>query len=132
MSARQTDRTLAMLLDNGGSFPPDDENRQEQDGRKLLDPPMDADAAMSTRYFLVFLDEEGTVVRTDVTRIASVDDEEAKRLAEEVLATGKQRERSHIFPIAWRTRRMAGDVFLYFWIRQARYDPHSWCCSFRL
>ena len=89
MSARQTERTLAMLLDNGGSFPPDDENRQKQDGRKLLDPPMDADAAMSTRYFLVFLDEEGTVVRTDVTRIASVDDGEAKRLAEEVLATGK-------------------------------------------
>ena len=89
MSARQTDRTLAMLLDNGGSFPPDDENRQEQNGRKLLDPPMDADAAMSTRYFLVFLDQEETIVRTDVTRIASVDDEEAKRLAEEVLASGK-------------------------------------------
>lgn len=90
MSARQTDRTLVMLLDNEGSFPPADEKRPEQNGKRLLDPPMDADTAMSTRYFLVFLDQSETVVRTDVTRIASVDDADAEEMAQEVLKNGKK------------------------------------------
>lgn len=88
MAARQTDRTLMMLLDNGGSFPPDD-GRLERGGKKLLNPPMDADAAMSTRYFLIFFDQDQNIVRTDVTQIASVDGGDAEKLAEEVLDSGK-------------------------------------------
>lgn len=49
------------------------------------------DHALSERFFLVFCDEEGTILRTDIGQIYAVDEEEALELAGEVL--GKDREK---------------------------------------
>lgn len=88
MNVEQTNRTLRMLSENGGAFPKE-ENPPKQGRPDFLNPPMDADAAMSTRYFIVFLDENGNIAGADMTRIASVTDEEAKVMAEEILKEEK-------------------------------------------
>lgn len=88
MNVEQTNRTLRMLSDNGGAFPKE-ENPPKEGRPGLLNPPMDADAAMSTRYFIVFLDENGNAVGADVTRIASVTEEQAEAMAEELLKEEK-------------------------------------------
>lgn len=47
------------------------------------------DEAMSLRFFAVWLDSEGRSVRSDVSRIYAVDEEEAVRLAEDAASKGR-------------------------------------------
>ena len=49
--------------------------------RGFLDEPMDENTRMSALYFVADLDEQGRVLRTDVSHIASVTEEEAAELA---------------------------------------------------
>lgn len=89
LNSRQTKRMLAMLSENDGSIPPQmDPKEKERPG--FLEPPMNEDAVMSARYFLVRLDADGQIVYTDVGRIASVTEEEAKELAQEILESEKE------------------------------------------
>lgn len=89
LTGGQTKRMLAMLAENDGSIPPQ-MNPKEKEGPGFLEPPMNEDAAMSARYFLVRLDTEGQIVYVDVGRIASVTEEEAKELAQEISEAGKE------------------------------------------
>ena len=49
--------------------------------RGFLDEPMDENTRMSALYFVADLDDQGRVLRTDVSHIASVTEEEAAELA---------------------------------------------------
>ena len=48
------------------------------------------DHAMSTRYFLVLFAEDGTVLKTDTSKIYSISSQKAQEMAQEVLAGGKE------------------------------------------
>lgn len=82
-TGRQTQRTLSMLVRNQREFPP---GMEHENGGKpdFMEPPADENRAMAANYFTVRLDMEGTVIYTDVSRIASVTEEEAKRIGAEI------------------------------------------------
>lgn len=82
ISGRQEDAVLNMISQSEGMSPPDKAPRGKEK-KGLLEPPMDEDAAMSARYFLVRLNEEGEIVQTDISRISSVTEEEAQEYAME-------------------------------------------------
>lgn len=84
---QQTERMLMMLSENEQSPAP---QKPHEGGRQgFLTPPITEDTAMSAVYFLVRLSAEGEVLRTDVSRIASVTEKEAKKYAETVSESEK-------------------------------------------
>ena len=89
MTGRQTERTLAMLAENEGNFPPQMDFR-EKERTGFLAPPMNEDTAMAARYFLVRVDTDGEIVYKDVGKIASVTEAEAGEFAQKVIDTGKK------------------------------------------
>lgn len=83
LTNQQTERTLTMLSENEGQLPPrPDSQPRERPG--FWNPPLEENAAMTASYFVVFLDNNGNVVRTNVTRIASITEEEAQTLGQNV------------------------------------------------
>ena len=79
----QTDRMLAFLLQGE---PPPGEPSLRDPGRFL--PPLNADTRGAARFFQVFYDQDGQVVRVDVGQIATVSEAEALDYAEQ--CQGKQ------------------------------------------
>lgn len=84
---RQADRTLTMLSEREGILPPQ-RDLQEKGPQGLLNPPLNEDAAMSARYFVIRLDSKGSVVYTDLNHISSVTKEEAESLAQQAASNG--------------------------------------------
>lgn len=79
---RQAEMMLDMLGFQGDRGPfegPVPDGMREP--RRFLDEPMDENARMSAVYFRVDLDEHRNVIRTDVSHIASVTEEEASAMA---------------------------------------------------
>ena len=79
---RQAEMMLDMLGFQGDRSPfegPVPDGMREP--RRFLDEPMDENARMSAVYFRVDLDEHRNVIRTDVSHIASVTEEEASAMA---------------------------------------------------
>lgn len=74
----QTDRMLAFLLQEE---PPPEEMLPRDPGHFL--PPLNADTRGAARFFQVFYDQTGQVVRVDVGQIASVSEEEALEYAQQ-------------------------------------------------
>lgn len=88
ITSQQIDHTLSMLASGPEETPPPDR------GSGFFEPPMDRDVLLSARYFLVFFDSSGQVVGTDVTRIASVSEEQAEEYGQQVQQ--KQREKGSL------------------------------------
>lgn len=86
----QSERMLEMLAENEGRFIPQ-EQRRERRAPEIFMPPINADDAMSARYFLVRLDREDEPAYTDVSHIASVTEEEARAYAADILDSGEER-----------------------------------------
>lgn len=87
MVSQQAERTLMMLSENEGGFPPQME--QQKKGRpSLFGSPFLRDTAMSARYFVVGLDTVGNVLQTDVSRIASITETEAEVFAQKAYERG--------------------------------------------
>ena len=76
-----------MLLDNRG-LP--DMGMTNPGGPGRRNRRITPDRAMSARYFLVQLSEDGTVEKTDTSRIYSVSEEEAQEMAQTVIRSGKE------------------------------------------
>ena len=76
-----------MLLDNRG-LP--DMGMTNPGGPGRRNRRITPDRAMSVRYFLVQLSEDGTVEKTDTSRIYSVSEEEAQEMAQTVIRSGKE------------------------------------------
>lgn len=88
----QTDRTLEFLAQR--SFEPvfskpDAFNKGMFEKNDIFDRPMDEDTFMASRCFTVYLTEENEILRTDVSRISSVNEETATNIAREMLQNGK-------------------------------------------
>ena len=83
LTSQQTERTLTMLSENEGQLPPrPDSQARERPG--FWNPPLEENAAMTASYFVVILDTNGNVVRTNVSRIASITEAEAQTLGQNV------------------------------------------------
>lgn len=101
ISGQQMERMLGMLADNGGApsmqreMP---EKEMPQRGRPgFLDQPIDEDTAMSARYFMVRYNSDGEVVQTDISKIASVTEEEAGKMADKARENGDTEGRTEQF-----------------------------------
>ena len=80
------DGVLALLRDNGGSFPKIDEDfNWPAPGPRYRSPEL----PFEMRFFSVLLDGSGAVMETDTERIAAVDADEAQRYAREIWTSGK-------------------------------------------
>lgn len=88
ITVRQIDQQLAMLSDTEGRMPKHKRPASLPDG--FFNPPMDEDTAMSLRFFIVILGKEGQVLHKDISRISSVDGDEAVAYAKEAADGGRQ------------------------------------------
>ncbi len=96
ISGRQMERMLGMLADNGGA--PSRQPELPDRGRPgFLELPIDEDTAMSARYFLIRYNSDGEAVQTDVSKIASVTEAEAEKMAEKVRESGSSEGRAEQF-----------------------------------
>ena len=110
---REAEDTLTYLAKNQGTFPdmrPDDFRTDEplfsQDGQQyssgqnpfeekpgsdggMLPPGMSPETPYESRFFSVLLSEDGSVIKTDINRIAAVSQEEAESYAVQILNDGK-------------------------------------------
>lgn len=82
---RMADERLAVLTENEGRFP----RQEEAPEKKPLPPGMSPEAPFETRYFTVILDSEGEAVSADTGRIAAISAETAKAYGFELYHKGK-------------------------------------------
>ena len=85
ISAAQSRQMLGMLLNEEIMLHPP-QKRNHPAG--FLEAPMDENSKMSAVYFTVRIDENGSVVRIDTGRIASITAEEAAQLCQKVMDEG--------------------------------------------
>lgn len=102
------DLTLHMLQSNGGRFPtrqPQDKqppegetNPPEAESEMSMKPDiwqddlrrMSPEAPFETRFFSVTMDDSGNIIKTDIDKIAAVDDEKAGEYALEIYDNGNE------------------------------------------
>ena len=98
---READSTLEILAENKGSFPM--HMLRPLDPAEMRDAPPDAapgdmpefrrggngELAYQSRYFTVWFDGEGTLLRSNMENIAALTEEDAALLAKEILAKGR-------------------------------------------
>lgn len=95
-AGQRLEHTLEMLGDTGGDIgrlPPPKPGGPEHPGMDRND----YDAFLSSNYFLVRFDQSGRAVFVDVSRTSQVGEEEAQGLAEQALASGRERGSSGSF-----------------------------------
>ena len=98
-----------MLLDNRG-LP--DMGMTNPGGPGRRNKRITPDRAMSARYFLVQLSEDGTVEKTDTSMIYSVSEEEAQEMAQAVILSGKESGLTERF--LYQTRKTDDDTTVVF------------------
>ena len=97
----RTDQLLQMLAENDGEFPGDPENMRkfrENDStspmkKKMDDRPRDwtEETPYETRFFSVMLDKQGSVTETKLGNIASVEQTDAQKYAQDIVQSGKKK-----------------------------------------
>lgn len=83
----EADRILEVLEENGGTFP-----KRFPEERKENPPGMSPELPYESRYFSVLLDQNGTAVLADTSKIVSIDTEEAIEYASEVWKKEKKKD----------------------------------------
>ncbi|MCC8192758.1 MAG: HAMP domain-containing histidine kinase [Ruminococcus sp.] len=86
------DETLAILVDNDGSFPVSDMGNpaNDKESPKKNNDPGSLELPYESRYFSVFFTADGNVASTNTIKIAAVDTDSAIDYAREVLDSGKE------------------------------------------
>lgn len=85
-TTRKADAVLALLAENGGSFPQKDKPKPEQGmspGGKRDD--LSPEVAFETRYFVAYANAGGTITGIDTSHIAAVSSSDAQEYAQAVL-----------------------------------------------
>lgn len=80
------DSILAILQENGGKFPKKDSTRKQENphGQK----PMSAEIPYESRYFCVYLAQDGQLLSLDTGKIAAIDDATAVQYARQIFRSG--------------------------------------------
>ncbi len=81
---KQTDRTLTMISDNRGVYGNKPPMNPHPGPPSAIAPRDDHDTFMASTFFVVHLSTDGTVLETDLSRIASITENDAEQLALEV------------------------------------------------
>ncbi len=81
----EADGILSILTQNKGAFPDFAGNKEQ-----FLPPNMSPEIPFESRYFSVSLDSDFSVIKTDTSRIYSIDNNEASKLAKKVVDREKQ------------------------------------------
>lgn len=89
MEQRQTEQILNMLTEREVIF---SAPIKPEPGQRygFLEPPMNEDAVLAARYFIVFLDEMGEFERADISHISSVTEDTAEKIAGNIQAGGRE------------------------------------------
>lgn len=82
------DAVLSVLAQNKSSFPDGDNKGGRPNGK--LPAGLSPETPYESRYFTVFFDSENDIVNVDISKIASVDSDEAEILAEKVMDEDKE------------------------------------------
>jgi two-component system sensor histidine kinase CiaH len=86
---RQIEQTIHMVADQEGLVAHAHPQNPRQNEPFFLKPPSQANAAMSARYFLVYVQTNGTVEHTVLNHIASVTQDDAEKLAQQALKSSQ-------------------------------------------
>lgn len=89
----------------GKGLPPDRNGGQDFGRRGIFDRRISADDAMSTRFFSVWLDEDGQIQVVDTTQIYAVTEDGARQMAQEILSLKKESGRIRGFRFLLRDRK---------------------------
>ena len=90
MNARQMDVLLEVLVNSESSHAPQKKPpKREKDEHGLFQAPMNENTRMSAVYFITRVDVEGELIYTDVSRIATVTEENAGLMTQAAIASGK-------------------------------------------
>jgi two-component system sensor histidine kinase CiaH len=92
---RSSDDIISVLADNGGSFPPpnqqSDAKPPQPDGSgKLFSPGISQETPYETRFFSVELSADGSLKSVNTGKIAAVSTDAAVAMAKTLFASGKQ------------------------------------------
>lgn len=131
---QEADGMLQMLADNNGTFPdqkpgqgktdtaepPKDqpEKATQEDGENVLENELgkfrrtSVETPFETRYFSVVLDSNGSVVSTDVSKIAAVDEETAQEYAKDLFE--KQKEKGFVSDYRYYVKTLEEDTMVLF------------------
>lgn len=89
----EADRVLHILAENNGRFPDMEPRRKPEriktEGRELLGQ-LSPELPYESRFFSVFLDEEGDVKTSDIEKVARIDVDSAEEYAKEIWKSGKE------------------------------------------
>ena len=110
---RDADRILDVIAENGGTMPePGDQeppgmsdNESSEDTGSRPEPPdlpegsdrggpgdlRQIETIFDTRYFTVTFDENGSILSSDTSKVAAVDEDEAREIAGKIYKSGKER-----------------------------------------
>lgn len=83
---KEADRMLHMLSENGGRIPPKMPPREKAG---FFNSPMNEDMAMAARFFVVAMNKSGEVEYTELSKISSVTEEEAKMYGVKASSSGE-------------------------------------------
>lgn len=79
------DQVLDILKENNGTFPERiSPSKSMGGGRRMAPPGMSPETPYESRYFTVCFGEDGTILRTDMGKIAAVNEKEAEKYAKEI------------------------------------------------
>lgn len=92
---QQSEHLIQMLADRHTRPGPQQEQREEPQPQDFF-PFVNEDQALSARYFLVW-SREGEIIRTDVSEISTISEEEARLYGEQVFSEEKEKGRCDQF-----------------------------------
>ena len=81
------DRVLDMLTKNHGDFPPTEESGQRKTVKLPHD--MSPEVPFESRYFVITYDADGNITDTDMSKVASLTEDEVRAYAEKAIAKSR-------------------------------------------
>lgn len=88
---QNADQVLDILVENDGMFPQKSLKKEEKEKRHRKQPGISEETPYESRYFTVWLEENGEVVQTNLGKIAAVDEETAEEYAKKVKESSEPR-----------------------------------------
>jgi signal transduction histidine kinase len=86
---RKINGAITILTENQGKFPNFEKDNLKR-GKPRFGFEMNPETPFETRYFIVKMDMDGSVVQIDTSHIAAVSSEDARDYASEIVNTGKE------------------------------------------
>lgn len=111
MVDQQVEKNLLMIAENEGIIPAAPSIPPQEAGRG---PKNEYDTFLASNYFVVRFDDDGEIMLTDISRVASLTESEAREMARQVYSSGHRQGRMGRFRFVLReSRLMPGEVAVF-------------------